>query len=239
MAVYTLESAKANVRNKDGKRVFYLADGDHLTPSAADWLRREVIEVMPFTKPEAYNSLDGAYYREKPEHMTHLRADTLVRKDHPRIRFRGMLDYLEAEILLAAAAAGRGTQLENDLEEILQIVRQLIRCDVLEEPVEVETICGLTMAQLRERSHFPQKYYDQPHFMPSAADSLVLLQLNKVRTIIRQTELAAYEAFCDKEGRVIRTDMLKLLNRLSSMLWILTVQKKKEEQYGNQSGTSD
>ena len=36
MAVFTAESARANVRVRDGKRVFYLAEGDHLTPSARD-----------------------------------------------------------------------------------------------------------------------------------------------------------------------------------------------------------
>lgn len=230
MAVFTRESAIANVRTKDGRRVFYLADGDHLTPSAADWLKQEGIEVMPFRKPDAYKGLDGSFYPEKPEHMTHLRADTLVRKDHPRIRFRGMIDELEAEILLAASMAGADAVLVQHLEEILQTVRMLIPCDVLEQPVEKETLCGLTMDQVRTHSHFPQKYYGLPHFMPSCRDSAIVLQLNKVRTAVRRTELAAYDAFHDREGLVTRADILKLLNRLSSMLWILMIRKKKEEQ---------
>ena len=36
MAVYTQDSVRANVRVRDGKRVFYLAPGDHLTPSARE-----------------------------------------------------------------------------------------------------------------------------------------------------------------------------------------------------------
>ena len=48
MAVYTEESVKANVRVREGKRVFYLADGDHLTPSAREWLRQEKVEVLPY-----------------------------------------------------------------------------------------------------------------------------------------------------------------------------------------------
>jgi len=230
MAVFTRESAIANVRTKDGRRVFYLADGDHLTPSAADWLKQEGITVMPFVRPDAYKGLDGSFYKDKPEHMTHLRADTLVRKDHPRIRFRGMIDTLEAEILLAASAAGEDRVLVQHLQEVLQTVRMIIPCDVLEQPVTKETLCGLTMDQVREHSHFPQKYYDLPHFMPSCDDSAVLLHLNKVRTAVRQTELAAFDAFRDREGLLTRTDILKLLNRLSSMLWILMIRKKKEEQ---------
>lgn len=47
MAVFTEEAARANVRNRDGRRVFYLASGDHLTPSAREWLRQERIELLP------------------------------------------------------------------------------------------------------------------------------------------------------------------------------------------------
>ena len=36
MAIYTAQAVKANIRVRDGKRVFYLAEGDHFTPSALD-----------------------------------------------------------------------------------------------------------------------------------------------------------------------------------------------------------
>lgn len=231
MAVFTTQSAQANIRVRDGKRVFYLADGDHLTPSAGQWLKDNQVEILPASQAavKEYKTIDGGFLREKLEHMTHLRADVLVRKDHPRIRFRGMIDALEAELLLTAHQAD--ARLQAQLNEILETVRKLIRCDVLEEPVRLDTLCGLTMAQLRERSHFPQRFYGQPHFMPSCGDSLLLLQLNKVRTLIRETELAAYDAFHDRDGLVTRPDILQLLNRLSSMLWILMIQRKKEESH--------
>ena len=86
MAVYTEESVRANIRVRDGKRVFYQADGDHLTPSAREWLRQERIEILPAAeaKPKVYRTLTGAVLTEKPEHMTHLRADVLVPKDHEK-----------------------------------------------------------------------------------------------------------------------------------------------------------
>ena len=235
MAVFTLQGAKENIRVKDGKRVFYLADGDHLTPSAEDWLRSQSIAVLPATqaKVTVYKTLDGGFYDQKPEHMTHLLADTLVRKDHPRIKFRGMIDELEAEILLAAHGAD-GT-LEAQLTEVLEAVRQLIRCDVMSEPVRVDQFGGLTLAEIRIQSQLPHKYYDQPHFMPSPKDSPMLLALNKVRTAVRRTELAAYEAFHDENGCVTRNDILQLLNRLSSFIWILMIQLKKEQSHGNQT----
>ena len=39
MALYTEASVRANLRNREGRRVFYLAPGDHLTPGARDFLR--------------------------------------------------------------------------------------------------------------------------------------------------------------------------------------------------------
>lgn len=237
MAVYTQETARANVRVRDGKRVFYLDERDHLTPSARQWLERDGVEILPAVKarPTEYTTLFGAKLTEKPEHMTHLTPKVLVPKDHPRIAFRGMVDALEADLLLCANAAGSGL-LRRQLEEILDFVRSLIRCDVLEEPVTFRSLCGLTPEQIRQHSHLPQRYYDQPHFMPAASDSALMLQLNRLRTTVRQTELAAYRAFRTMDGDVTRPDLITAMNRLSSMIWILMIQRKKEEEnHGIQS----
>lgn len=236
MAVFTEQSVRANIRNLHGRRVFYLAEGDRLTPSAREWLRQERIEVLPVEQAgmEADKTLDGGVFPEKPEHLTHLCAHTLVRKDHPRIILRGKLDALEAELLLAAKAveeAGCGA-LARQLDEILAVVRRILRCDVLEEPIGCDTICGLTMEQLRQHSHTPQQYYDQPHFMPERSDSWVLLRLNHLRTSLREAELAIYQAFQDREGRCTREDLLLTCNRLSSLMWILMIRRKKEESNG-------
>lgn len=236
MAVFTEESARANVRVRDGKRVFYLADTDHLTPAAREWLRQNQVEILPaaMAKPKEFKTLDGASLTEKPEHMTHLRADVLVPKNHPRILFRGAVDTLEAELLLAGSKAMEYDQHElvSELKQILEFVRRMIRCDVLEEPLTVKKLCGLSMEEIRERSHLPQRYYDQPHFMPEAEDGPVMLQLNRTRTAVRALELAAYEAFRDRDGNVTRRDLLMGINRLSSLIWILMIRMKKEGRYG-------
>jgi ethanolamine utilization cobalamin adenosyltransferase len=84
----------------------------------------------------------------------------------------------------------------------------------------------LDEAQLRQHSHFPQKYYGVPHFMPSCQDKDSVLCLNKVRCFARQAELLAADAFCDREGVPTRTDILQALNRLSSMIYILMIREK-------------
>ena len=45
--LYTEEMVRMNIRNREGKRVFYLGKGDTLTPGARDWLNRERISVLP------------------------------------------------------------------------------------------------------------------------------------------------------------------------------------------------
>ena len=216
--LYDLEAVKANIRNRDGKRVFYLGTGDQLTNQAKDHLTRERIEILPakLAKPERYRLLNGGYLEEKPEHMTHLHADVLVSKTHPRIAFRGAMDTLEAELLLCGEVTG----------ELLELARRLIRCEVLNEPVGEFTLYGLSAQQQRSRSHFPQDYYGQAHFMPSFGDSSLLLQLNRARCAARYAELTATAAFSDQEGNPIRADILTALNRMSSMLYILMIQEK-------------
>lgn len=219
------QAVRANIRNRDGKRVYYLGKGDQLTSTARDFLRRERIEILPGSqaRPERYRLLSGGYAEEKPEHMTHLNGEVLVPKTHPRIRFRGKMDTLEAELILCQLVPGAP---EGALGEILDLSRKILRCDVLEEPLRQDTLCGLTQEEQRGRSHMPQDYYGQPHFMPQASDGPVIAGLNRARCFAREAELAAVEAFSNREGNLIREDIPKALNRMSSMLYLLMIQEK-------------
>ena len=223
--LYTEEAVRANIRNREGKRVFYLGKGDTLTPGARDYLSRERIEVLPAeqAKPEEYRLANGAVLREKPEHMTHLKGNLLVSKTHPRIALRGRMDSLEAELLLCQLNCEKW---RAELGEILALARNLIRWEVLDEPAPEGKLCGLTAKELRSHSHRPQDYYGQPHFMPEAADGAVILRLNRCRTAARAAELAAAAAFTDENGNCTREDILRSLNRMSSMLYILMIREK-------------
>lgn len=219
------QAVRANIRNRDGKRVYYLGKGDQMTSTARDFLRRERIEILPGSqaRPERYRLLSGGYAEEKPEHMTHLNGEVLVPKTHPRIRFRGKMDTLEAELILCQRIPGAP---EAALGEILTLARKILRCDVLEEPLIWDTLCGLSEQEQRGRSHMPQDYYGQPHFMPQASDGPVIAGLNRARCFAREAELAAVEAFSDREGNPVREDIPKALNRMSSMLYLLMIQEK-------------
>ncbi len=175
--------------------------------------------------------------RGKPEHMTHLDHKTLVRKDHPRIIFRGWIDRLEAEILLCRLTASqRGyPKVGTELDEMLDFVRSFIRADVLGEKVGEICLGGYTADELRACSHHPETYFGQPHFMAAGTDEPLLLHINRLRTLVRQAELAGYRAFRDYDGRVTRPDIITAMNRLSSLCWIWMI-KLKAGKYEKEGG---
>lgn len=239
MALYTAQTVRANIRNREGRRVFYLGDSDRLTPGARDFLRDNHIDILPAAqaRPQFLRTAQGAVFQEKPENMTHLNSEVLVPKTHPRILFRGLMDTLEGILLLAQKMVLQEgfSRLGKDLGDCLALARQMLAADVLEEPLPDVKLGGLDAQALRERSHTPQKYYDQPHFMPDAKCGWGLLLVNHCRTAARQAELAACKSFQDMDGRCTRPDLVQALNRMSSFLWILEIRlaSGKEERHGN------
>lgn len=217
--------------------MFFLGDRDTLTPSARDWLQHERIEIRPAktAKISEYILPSGDRLDEKPEHLTHLRGNILVPKTSPIIEFRGTMDTLQAELLLAQLSVD--SVMQNKIEEILSLARNILRWEVMEEPAQVDTLCGLTPDQQRSHSHHPQVHYGQPHFMPSCKDGAAILQLNRARCAARRAELAAARAFEDATGGCVRRDLLQLLNRMSSMIYILMIQLKAKQSKGGHHGS--
>ena len=221
--LYDEKAVKDNIRNREGRRVFFLGKEDRLTPSARDWLTRERIPILSGeeAKIAQYKLLGGGFCNEKPEHMTHLNGDVLVSKTHPRIAFRGAVDMLEAELILCKLKTGLAP-----VQEILDLARRLIRCEVLDEPVGAFTLDGLTEEQQRKMSHFPQEHFGIAHFMPQPEDGERIAWLNRARCAVRSAELAACRAFEDRDGVLARADIVQALNRMSSMLYILMLREK-------------
>lgn len=85
--------------------------------------------------------------------MTHLFGNVLIVKDHKRIVFRvesltvwKHFSKLNQTLLLES---GAGQKMIDDLEDILGSLREMMRCDVLDEPFNREYIIGLSHAELR------------------------------------------------------------------------------------------
>lgn len=229
--IFSEEAARANIRSRDGRRVFYLGRDDRLTSAARDYLSRERIEILPAeaARPERFPLLGGGYCEEKPEHMTHLDGVTLAPKTHPRIVFRGKVDTLEAHLIPCGI---RVPSLRGEIEDILGYTRLLLRCEVLGEPVPERKLCGLTEQELRRHSHFPQEFYGQPHFMPGSGDGQEIACLNLARCAAREAELAAAAAFTDAYGQVQRPDLLRAMNRLSSAIYLLMIRQRANRKEG-------
>lgn len=228
---------------------YYIEKGKILSPAAREYLQQRKIKIaficneesekaapseskIPERKSEQTQTpgakyVDyetGAYYTEKPEHMTHLYDNVLVAKNHPRILFRGKLDSLQALIVLdQAMLAGKeeNKKVIHDLSEILSILRTMMRCDVLGEELSCNTILGLTHAQLREQSHNPMKYFNVKQMVvPDYTMGVTYAILNQIRAAVRETEVAAAEAF--RIGiKCTKPDIIEVLNRISSSLHIM------------------
>lgn len=169
---------------------------------------------------------DGAF-EEKPEYMTQLYGNKLVIKDDPRIIFRGRLDSLQSEILktLVYVDSLDETELTQDLNNILLSTREILRAEVMEEPLKELEILGLNAKEIREMSHNPKKHFGINHIMPSYDMGKVIIDLNSLRSTSREVEISAIKAF--KSGSVVnRPDILKALNRLSSIIYIVMCKYK-------------
>ncbi len=166
----------------------------------------------------------GQFYNEKPEHMTHLYGNVLVPKNHPRILFRGKLDSLQALIVLAQADMVATSEKEgvlDDLSNILAVLREIMRCDVLDEPFVNESIIGLNHSELRDHSHHPQKYYAiKQMLLPEFPMGTTYAWLNCIRTEVRSCEIASLDAYLE-HGKLKRPEVVECLNRLSSALHIM------------------
>lgn len=241
MSVITESEIRKRLKGKALKEIKEIAilKGEIVTPSAKSFLSDNNIQIKYVNKKEEikeveekvivkehnykFKTIYGGYLEEKPEHMTHLYGNLLVFKDHKRIIFRGKLDSLESKILEIQIICSKLSmnKLIVDLQEILDFIRNILRCEVLNEKLEEGTLQGMTVDELRERSHNPQKYFGIGHFLPDHSMGEVVVALNSCRSLTRETELTAFSAFKNEYGDVEREDLIRALNRLSSLFWIM------------------
>lgn len=240
-----LTEAELRAKQIDGKtsKEFVVADDVFVTELAKEYLRDRGIRIVTPAQAAAssskgdtveyarmtrtpirknggstYISLKtGEGFSEKPEDMTHLRGNLLVPKTHPRIEFRGKLDSLQAEILLIAAECGE-EKLCEDLDSVLNTVQQVLGAEVRDEKLPEQKLLGLTHKELREISHNVKKHFGIDHPIPNRKMGTTALKLNRLRTQVREAELAAARAF---EGEGDPLGIIEEMNRLSSGIYIL------------------
>ena len=200
------------------------ADAAKLEPVATPVPPMPQVVMEAGDKPKFVDYETGALYLKKPEHMTHLYGNVLVPKSHPRILFRGKLDSLQSLVVVQQAfiAEQPGNDLVlADLDNVLSVLREMMRCDVLGEAFQSHTIIGLTHAELRERSHDPQRFYGvQAMVLPDYRMGKTFALLNQIRSAVRECEVSAAAA-ARSDSKFERDDIIEELNRLSSALHIM------------------
>lgn len=181
------------------------------------------VDVRPEARKVAFYGPDGGELDFKPESYTHLRGRHLVRKDHPVIILRGLLDSLAARIIEAQEAGFKaGNQMYvEELEEILDFVRRLLSHEYTGLKVNGFSLQGLSADDLRSRSHDPARFYGHGHMQATYRMGSLSIALNSLRTQVREAELAAVSAFQSDDGLSSRDDIIMALNRLSSLFYIM------------------
>lgn len=246
MKVLTELELRNELRKMGPVRRFVVPPGTIITPAARSYLNENKIELVygeteAVSPPEEKVIQDdvaesksvakkkfellcaGVGLDEKPEYFTHLSGNKLVPKTHPRIKLRGKIDSLEAQIIMAQTQIAKTGfyQIVSQLEEILTVVRNILRAEVLNEPLKEFELLGLSWSDIREISHHPKKFIGVDHVMPSCEMGEVMAYLNLIRTQIRECEIAACEAFYDEHEGMEREDIVKAFNRLSSALYVM------------------
>lgn len=237
---------------KDPFESFTLVAPERLTPAAQQFLSERRIRIIEqkegisggaahsdnetpkintstMKEPEkGYLLMDsGEIVESKPEAYTHLRGRRLVLKNHKRIKFRGMLDLLEANYINAIIdiRSSGYNELSDDLTIIFEYTRKIMRAEVLEEPLEFIVFKDWTDEQIREYSHYPDKYFGVKHFTPDPKYGKLIAIINRIRAEVRQLETAAVDAFYDRNKKAVeRQDIILALNRMSSLLYIIMCQ---------------
>ena len=174
-----------------------------------------------------YRIFDSGFeLQQKPDDYTHLVDNhSLVRKDHPAIRFRGKLDLLQAFVLDATLAARQEGHagIAHDLDDVLEFLRRTLGAEVMGRPMPALVIGGLTGEELHHVSHNTTKYLNVGWVMPDASMGATVVKLNLLRAYCRDVELTAYEAFhgdCHLAPEN-RDQLLHGLNRLSNAIYVL------------------
>ena len=166
---------------------------------------------------------DGGQFDHKPEAFTHLKGRQLVYKDHPIIIWRGKLDTLTAKMVEAQIIGAKEDNQEfiADLQEVLEFTRRLLSYEIRGKEVEEFNLLGWSAADLRARSHDPVKYFGFKHMLTDYRMGPLCVALNSLRAEVRETELAAASAFKDANGQATRDDIIRALNRLSSLFYLM------------------
>ena len=165
--------------------------------------------------------ITGAVYDKKPEYMTQIFGNELVVKNHKRIILRGKFDVLQAETVKYWKKYEKNRKLEADFSQAYRYIRDLFISEMTDTEFHERDVLDYDIDTLKDITHNTVKYYKTGHlFEINVNYEETVIDINCLRAISRECEVAAVDAFY-KDGKTERTDMLKALNRLSSILYLM------------------
>ena len=237
--------ARWNIKRK---HIIEVEEGTILTPAARDFIRENKIKLQ-FTsapdnntmtrlkpptkggKPVFIDYASGSEINNKPETMTHLRANVLVPKTDEVIFFRGQLDKLQAMVVDVAVLANEegDTYTLTGLADMLSYLREMMAANVKEEPLREINLLGLSDEEIHKMSHDIKGSFGIDHPSPCFRQGKLCAKLNLLRTEVREVELWAARAYEREDGSFERSDIIQGLNRLSSFVYILYCKRVAEQ----------
>lgn len=252
--VLTEDKLKSLYKKEEFKK-FIVENGTIITPSARQFLTDKGIEVVnegaveektavhekvveriiEKTITPKYIGLAGESYFEKPEHMTQISGNILVNKNDKRIIFRGKLDSLKSKwLILQKELENYGNEkLNKDMESVTDFIKKIVLAEVLDTELEEIKVLGETLDKIKEISHNPKKFFEIGHmFDISVKNSTLVLKLNEIRSNCRECEITGVTAFLTEKGIAEKKEILKALNRLSSIIYVMMLKGEKGE-YGD------
>lgn len=233
MKVLTEAQLRAEYNQKKMESLIVKSD-TIITPSAREFLNTKNINIVfkdeeeseeineeklendeEKFKPKYKCKYTGGYLEEKPENMTQLYGNELVFKDHPNIIFRGKIDSLQSKILEVQILSYKNKKMKlvDDLEEILNFIRNILKSEVINEKIENFNFFGMKEEEIREISHNPKVNLGIDHILPNYKMGELLIGLNSIRSNIREVEIVSIS--------LKRDDIIKSLNRLSSAVYVM------------------
>jgi ethanolamine utilization cobalamin adenosyltransferase len=227
-----------------GAREYLVSRGIALKESVPGAGEHQVMPVAPVEyrgKDTYVNAETSECYEVKPEYMTHLSGNRLVSKNHGRIRFRGIIDSLEAEVMEAQTLAFSlgETWYCRRLGEVLNCLRDILAAEVKESPLPELRLFGLSEKELHRQSHDVRGAFGMNHPVPDYTMGPLAVRLNTLRTRVREGELLAVRTFWVNNadgtpgGRCGREDIVRAMNRLSSAFYWLFCRCLSKQEEGN------
>lgn len=200
-------------------------EATHLEP-ASSWDKSSVFPVqLEGKRPRCICC--GTEVTSKPSSLTQLNSTEFAPKTHPRIKLRGKVDSLHAHVLLVQAFAKQAGQkgLTKDLGTVAAYCRELTSAEYNERQVGELRLGEWDIDAIHKATHDPKGVLGIDHLTIDENDDILQHWLNIARTMSREIEIVAMEAF-DDEGQDYGASICHAFNRLSSAFYFLQLRLK-------------